>query len=403
MEKFLVLIGALAGAAAAFFGIYRGLIVWKKWKIERSVKQFIETRKFVKENRATLRREVLKLSLKKTVHLNINDDVPLLTKETWLPPNPIPLENVELKVEQDPGVKISLSSQKLPNYAGGKYKKYSKAIEDLDKPEIFDDRVQYRLIGIDDASLVFSKKMYSYFDKINYGEYLVYELAHHYLKWPWIQVHGNRDLLLKQLEEPVDYVILCGINTLTIIHDGEELRIIMHLRGQRKTAYAMGTYHVIPAGEFQPSSKAAVSVYEDLDLWKNIMREYSEEIGLIEEFDGNSTVPFNYDVEPIVSLQTERNKNNIRPFYLGTGLDPITFQGEILTAVVFKEETFNKIFPKVLTENREGKIITDKQRWGRQFTREEYESYRGQNIIAAGEAILNIAWRNRQFFKKCFP
>jgi len=402
MEKFLVLIGAVAGAAATYFGIYRGLIVRKKWKIDRSVIQFIRTRKFVKEKRATLRREALKLNLKKSVHLNINDDVPLLAKETWLPHKPIPLENVELKVEQDPGVKISLSSQKLPNYAGGKYKKYSKAIDDLDKPDTFDDRNQYRLLRINNESLVFSRKMHSYFDKINYGEYLVYELVHHYRKWPWIQGHSNRDLLLKQLQEPADYVILCGVNTLTIIHDGKELRIIMHLRGQRKTASSMGTYHVIPAGEFQPSSKAAASVDEDFDLWKNIMREYAEEIGLMKEFDGNSAVPFNYDIEPIISLQTERDKNNIRPFYLGTGLDPITFQGEILTAVVFKEETFNKIFPNVLTENHEGMIITDKSRWGRQFTQKEYESYRENNTIAAGETILNIAWSNIQFFKECF-
>ncbi|NQT03586.1 MAG: hypothetical protein HQ580_16275 [Planctomycetes bacterium] len=402
MNIFLVIFGTIVGIVAAFFGIYRGLIAWKKWKIERSVIQFKQIRKDIKEKRASLRRAALKLSPIKSIHLNINDDVPLLAKETWLPQKPIPLENVELKVEQDPGVKIGLSTQKLPSYAGGKYKKYSSAIEDLDKPKLFVKRNQYRLLRIDDTSLTFSLKLHSYFDKINYGEYLVYELAHQNRKRTWIQGYSNRDLLLKQLQEPADYVILCGVTTLTIIHDGEDLRIIMHLRGQNETAYAMGTYHAIPAGEFQPSSLATVSVEEDFNLWKNIMREYAEEIGLMEEYDGNNAVPFNYQVEPFISIEDERRKNNIRPFYLGTGLDPITFQGEILTAVVFKEETFNKIFPKVLTKNLEGIIITDKDKWGRQFTQEEYDSYREANTLAAGEAVLNIAWKNRQFFKECF-
>ena len=401
MNIFQVVFGKIVGIVAAFFCIYGGVIVWKKRYIARSATRFIQTRKVVKENRAALRRVALKLCPIKSIHLNINDDVPLLAKETWLPQKPIPLENVELKIEQDPGVNIGLSTQKLPSYAGGKYKKYSNAIENIDKPKVFVKRKQYRLLRIDGTSLTFSKKIHSYFDKTNYGEYLVYELAHQNRKRTWIQGHSNRDLLLKQLQEPADYVILCGVATLTIIHTGENLRIIMHLRGD-DLGTSMGTLHVIPAGEFQPSSLATISVEKDFNLWKNIMREYAEEILLMEEYDGNSGVPFNYLAEPFISLEDERAKNNIRPFYLGTGLDPITFQGEILTAVVFKEETFNKIFGKVKTKNNEGIIITDKDRWGRQFTQEEYDSYRETNTLAAGEAILNIAWKNRQFFKECF-
>ncbi len=337
--------GAVAGViavVAALFGIYRALIVWKNRRIERSIIQFKEARKLIKKNRAALRKPALRSSRAKFVHLNISDDAPLLTKESWLPPKPIPLEKIDLDVEQDPDVKISLSTQRLPIHACGQYKEYSNAIEDLDRPTVFDDRPQYRLLQIDDKRLVFSNKMYSYFDKINYGAYLMYELAHQSRKWPWIQRRSNRDRLLRELQEPADYVVVSGVNTLTIIHDGANLRIVMHLRGQRKTACAMGTFHVIPAGEFQPSSLASVSVDDDFDLWKNIMREYAEEVGLMEEYDGTSTVPFNYNEEPFASMETERDEGNIKPLYLGTGLDTISFQGEILTAIVFKEETFKK-------------------------------------------------------------
>ncbi|MDD5327245.1 MAG: hypothetical protein PHY02_05465 [Phycisphaerae bacterium] len=290
----------------------------------------------------------------------------------------------------------------LPRHAGGKYKRYSQAIEELDKPEEFTDRTQYRLLKVDGTKFVFSNHMYSYFDKINYGEYLVYELEHHNLEKSWFKRHSNRKQLLQQIQEPYNHIVLCGIDTLTMLHNGTELRIIMHIRGADKTATSMGTYHVIPAGEFQPSCIAPASIKEDLNLWKNIMREYAEELLGMDEYDGNSAVPINYGIEPFVSLENERTNGNIRPFYLGFGLEPASLQGEILTVVVFKEETFNKIFPNVLTENREGEIITDKDRWGRQFTEEEYNSYREANILPTTAAILDIAWNQRKFFQKIF-
>ena len=122
----------------------------------------------------------------------------------------------------------------------------------------------------------------------------------------------------------------------------------------------------------------------------------------MEECDGDSTVSFDYDLEPFVSLNRERARKNIQAFYLGTGLDVVTFQGEILTVVVFKEKVFNQIFKEVLGENKEGRIITDKNRWGRPFTEEQLKSYEAKNILASGETILRLAWKNRAFFKSLF-
>ncbi|MBE9572281.1 MAG: hypothetical protein IMF11_16765 [Proteobacteria bacterium] len=393
---------AVVGLIAAGFGIYRGVAVLQERKKGASVAHFMDARKAVKENRETFRRTAFKSARKKSAHLIVDNEVPLLVRENWLPTEPIPLENVELQFKPDPGVKISLSTRKLPSYSGGKYKKYSDAIADLDKPKVFEDRLQYRLIEIEGTRLSFSDKKHSYFDKINYGEYLMHELSHDKLGRWGIPGRSNRRRLLRHVQKPADYVVLTGISTLTLLHDGKDLRIIMHRRGKSETAYAMGTYHVIPAGEFQPSCLATASFREDFNLWKNIMREYAEELLCMDEYDGSGTVPFNYNVEPFNLLEGERAANNIKAFYLGIGLDVITFQGEILTAVVFKEDTFKKVFPKVLDENREGKIITDKDRWGREFTQEEYDSYQDANVLATGEAILNIAWKNRQFFKACF-
>lgn len=402
MGEFLALVIAVVAVSAGAFGIYRGIIAFRERTEKTSIAHFLRARKQVKDTREVLRRNASNLRRQGSAHLTSNDEIPLLVRQSWLPSKPIPLENIELQFKPDPGVKIGLYPRKLPRYGGKKYTKYSDAITDLDKPKVFDNRSQYRLIQIADTKLSFSEKKYSYFDKIEYGEYLMLELSQDNLsKWGVFR-RSNRKRLLKRLQQPADYIVLAGISTLTMIHDGTDLRIIMHLRGKSETAYAMGTFHVIPAGEFQPSCLAPNSFKEDFNLWKNIMREYAEELLCMDEYSGNSTIPINYNVKPFTSLERERAANNIKAFYLGTGLDPITFQGEILTAVVFKEETFNKIFQNVCTENSEGKIITDKYKWGRQFTQEEYDSYRDANIHATGETILNIAWKNRKLFKACF-
>jgi len=402
MDPFTVAMLAAVAGISAVFGIYRGLMIMRAREKEKSVIRFKRIRDAIKDNREELRRKALTLVKEKSKYFTIDDEVPLLVGKKWLPDKPIPLERVTLESVPDPGVNISLYPRKLPIHDGGKYKKYSDAIVDLDKPKKFDPNDQYRLLEVDGTRLTFSKKKYVYFDKIDYGGYLLYELASGYLSRYGAALRSNRKRVFKKLRTPSDYVTLTGISTLTILHDGEALRIIMHIRGKSETAYAMGTNHVIPAGEFQPSCKAPTSFKSDFDFWKNIMREYAEEIGGMDEYDGNSSSPFKYETEPFMSLQNEKTKNNIKVFYLGIGLDVMTLQGEILTAAVFKEETFKKIFPKVINENREGKIITDIDRWGRPFTQEEYNSYLGEKTLATGEAILNIAWRNRRFFKACF-
>jgi hypothetical protein len=66
-----------------------------------------------------------------------------------------------------------------------------------------------------------------------------------------------------------------------------------------------------------------------------------------------------------------------------------------------RENTFNEIFPTISDKNDEGGIITEKQRWGRLFTYKEVDIYRGKNTLATAEAILTLAWRNREVFKNC--
>jgi hypothetical protein len=384
-----------------------GLIVFYRGRRDRneakSVERFKLVRNEVRDKRETFRRDAIVRGRLEINGLVVTDEIPLLVAEDWLPPTPTPLEDVRLQFKPDPWAQqIDLPWRKLPISSGIQYKRYSDAISKLDPPKQFEDRRQYRLIEINNGTLSFSSKPYSYFDKINYGEYLMLEFAHNAHNKRRSAFRDRRKSILKRLKGPADYVVLAGISTLTLLHDGTGLRFLMHIRGKTETAFASGTFHVLPAGEFQPACLAPTSFQTDFDLWKNIKREYAEEVLDLAEYDGNSAVPFDYDAEPFMSLENEKAANNIRAFYLGTGLDAITFQGEIMTVIVFKEEVFNRIFGEPREMNREGKIITDRHRWGEPFTKEKVDAYQGKNILATGDAILKIAWKNKDFFMSVF-
>jgi len=60
-------------------------------------------------------------------------------------------------------------------------------------------------------------------------------------------------------------------------------------------ATAAGIYDVIPAGEFQPSSIAPPDLINDFDIWRKIVREFSEELLGAPEYDGCPWTPNRVD------------------------------------------------------------------------------------------------------------
>ena len=370
-------------------------------RLDNSKERFKQIRDEIKKGREALQKEALK-GLRERLPGNLpEENVKLFVQEGWLPPIPIPIDAVKISQAKDPSIAIPVPTRGLPLRKVGKYENYASAIGELDKPDKFENNYHYRLLDIREANLTFSEKSYRYFDKINYGEMLLYDFASLKNKNASVSDCLTRDRWY-EVKQPKDYVILAGVNTLTLLHAGDHMRILMHFRKPKTNAYASGTHHVIPAGEFQPSCQAPASFKDDFDLWKCMMREYAEEIGCMDEYDGNNTIPFDYSSQPFLALEEEKAKKNIQPFYLGTGLDPATMQAEIMTVAVFREETFNRIFPAIKTENAEGSIITARNRWGLPFTREQLNSYTEENTLSSGQSILNLAWAHRKMFENCF-
>jgi hypothetical protein len=137
----------------------------------------------------------------------------------------------------------------------------------------------------------------------------IFEAVAHEMAYAHLDDHGSicpgqptlRDLPFRKLiGDPFSFTrrpILPSISTLTVRRDNDDASFVLHRRDPRSVAVAGGMLQVIPSGVFQPSSVMPAAVEADFDLWRNIMREYSEELLGNPEHDGDGQ-PLRYDEEP---------------------------------------------------------------------------------------------------------
>jgi hypothetical protein len=174
--------------------------------------------------------------------------------------------------------------------------------------------------------------------------------------------------------------------------------LVLHHRDAGNVAVAGGMYHIMPAGVFQPSCMSPQACSVDFDLWRNMMREYSEEFLGNLEHEGNASTPIDYErEEPFRSLHQARREGKLRVFCLGVGVDPLTLWGEILTVGVFDDDAFDEIFHGLVAANDEGTIV-GVQGAGRgiPFSQERVDQLLDREPLApAAAACLALAWRHR--------
>jgi hypothetical protein len=148
---------------------------------------------------------------------------------------------------------------------------------------------------------------------------------------------------------------------------------------------------VFPTGVFQPASVIPTPDSPDFDLWRNVMREYSEEYLGNPEHDGDGP-PIDYaSDEPFRSLDSARAAGRIRVLCLGIGIDALNYVGDILTVAIFDAEVFDEIFGKMVQENDEGTV--DRQ----VFTFDQGTITRlleTEPLAPSGAACLHLAWEH---------
>jgi hypothetical protein len=338
------------------------------------------------------------------------------THPDWAMSAPVDIGQVRLTLLPDarpptingsePEAQLSLPLHSL----GHRYDRYSTAIRYLDRPRLFENRHSYRLLAVaregSRTSLDFG--IATYFDKVDISETLVHEFAsayidrsHRHLSPPpsW------EDLPFRTLiGSPFDLSrrpVLPGVITLTLRRSpATSPSMLLHLRDPSRVAIGGRVPTLIPSGEFQPSTIAASSYESDLDLWRNVVREYSEELLGTPEHDGSQGSPLDYERWPLFRMLTEaRDRGHVRLLFLGIACNPLSLGTDVLTVAVFDDTTFDLAFQSLRRFNSEGSILGHDPRRstpGLAFDQGTVDRLlRDHQLAPSSAACLALAWRHR--------
>ncbi len=341
---------------------------------------------------------------------------PLIAGAGWIPDEPAELRSLRLTLDEQPHP-VALDGSEAetlptrPLCAPGQwFDRYTSAIRHLDPPRLFESRPSYRLLDDHLGSGTLHFGLAAYFDKIDMSEALGHELAIACLREHNGVPHSAEPLrdelpFRTLIGDPFDLArraIIPAVTTLTIRlrRYPAEPSFLLHWRDPAKVATAAGVYDVIPAGEFQPASVALWDRHNDFDLWRNIVREYSEELLGTPEHDGTRTKPIDYHAWPLYrALEDAQAAGAVVPFVLGLGLDALTLAATILTVVVIDDDVFTRAFGAATRYNEEGEIVAigdGRPTEGIPFTGESVRRMLNSEPMASpGAACLALAWRHR--------
>jgi transcriptional regulator with XRE-family HTH domain len=338
----------------------------------------------------------------------------LITAPGWIPNDPLPLRSISLQLNEGPQERevtgreqVSLHVRPLQS-AERAFACYSDAIRNIDPPALLENRPSYRLLQCIRPSLSLGFGLGAYFEKLDTSEAIGHEIAAACMPEG---IPSSPQCLVGHLPmrdlvgDPFDLhrrAVIPAITTLTI-----RLRrypaapsFLLHWRNPAAVATAGGVYDAIPAGEFQPSNVALWDRRNDFDLWRNITREYSEELLGAPEYDGHRTEPIDYDAWPLYQqMEKAHDAGTVTAWLLGIGLDALTLAATILTVVVIDDDVFDSIFGHAVRFNDEGEIVgigDGRAIDGVPFTSETVtRMLESEPMAAPGAACLALAWQHR--------
>ncbi len=335
----------------------------------------------------------------------------LIAPQSWLPAAPVDLADIAMSWVPDAaprrvtGTEPETRRLRPLRAPGHQYDRYTAAVRYLDPPSLFENRPSYRLLGLAWASATGGMRfgLSTYFDKLDISEAIGHELA---------EVRSRKDTQVTErdlpfrsfLDDPFDFgrrAVLPAITTLTLRRALGGASFLLHWRDPRKVATAGGVYDVIPAGEFQPSSIAPHDLSNDFDIWRNIIREFSEELLGAPEHDGSGSAPIDYDGWPLHRALCEaRAEGKAKSVCLGVGLDALTLAATILTVTVIDADVFDAQFGDAVRVNAEGITVfsEDGQPAGHGIEfceRNVTRLLRREPMAAPGAACLALAWRHK--------
>ncbi|MET8140001.1 helix-turn-helix transcriptional regulator [Sphaerisporangium sp. NPDC005288] len=368
-------------------------------------------RRYLNQHRAELARQA-SLLYPSDVRLK---STALIAPREWLPDEPVRLEEIELEWVDGSmprgidGTEPESQQVRPLRALGRQFESYTSAVRYLDPPKLFENRPSYRLTDVHWAQsggrMCFG--LANYFDKLDVSEAVGHELA-------LVQMENTDKKVTRLPELPFRSLIgdpfafgrramIPAITTLTLRRRRThgDASFLLHWRDPRRVATASGLYDVIPAGEFQPSSMAPWDRSNDFDLWRNVVRELSEELLGTPEHDGSRSTPIDYDAWPLYrDLQRGRVNGQVSIYCLGVALDSLTLATTILTALVIDDDLFDRIFADIVHANAEGITVSavDGMAGGKGIPFSEGNVgrlLRKEPMASPGAGCLALAWRHR--------
>lgn len=316
-------------------------------------------------------------------------EVPMLATPGWLFDAPEDLSSVVIERASHDGDPQHLVERsrvfKGLNLAGPST--YSEAIFQANPASEYFPGTIYRPTSVraGDNRLTVTLERGQYFDYLDTSEVLAFEA-----------ILGDKGLGLRRgIADPFDLtnrVASLGILTLTVCTSAAGATFLMH---KRSGQYVVGDalYHVVPAGEFAPSDLSLAAIDADFDLWRNITREFAEELLGLPDAQGQGGRRLDYEnATPYRELNAAKADSDLRVRTFGIGLDPLTLKPELLTVVVIASSTFEQIFPSPLPRTPEGTVVE-----GIPFTVKNVEDYVTSASTRHGaKAVLKLAWKHRE-------
>ena len=373
--------------------------------LHASQQRWRDERRYLNEHRHDL------AQLARQLYSDIPQVQGLLTSDGWIPPAPIPLDEVHLGWDTDPpspritGAEPPSATVRPLASSAGTFPTYSAAMAQLAPPTTFENRPCYGLTGITTTAaapqLTFSTA--TYFDVIDVAEAVAHELAQAAQDTGQRLPSEGRLPFRRSIGDPRDLAartVVPAASVLTIRRSSTDgPTMLLHRRDSTKVAHGGGLYQVVPVGVFQPTSPTQANWTNDFDLWRFITREYDEE--LLGAPENTSNEPLDYDAWPFYqALQKAIQNGSLQVFWLGLGMDPLSLVTDILVAAVFDQPVFDELFQHLVETNAEGDIVgvatSSAGTVGIPFTQAAVDHFTGtQPMQAAGAALLDLAWRHR--------
>lgn len=386
-----------------------GWISINQYHAAKSAREFLLVRRTLRESLRELRRFA---GEHHRAMLGADSGLAAFTKPGWLPSRPLETDQIVLNLVPAPPPPRSDPLRALVRYwpvsdTGRRYTRYHEAVSALDRPANWFNAASYRMVDVRPAEngdgLSLDLTTTRYWDGFDTTEALAHESAHVYLRTNGSRIDGP---FRRALADPFDFRrrhCTIGFAAVTIRRDLDNATFFLMKRGA-KVATGVNMTSAVPTGEFQPSNDSSRSVRHDLDLWRAVIREYAEEFLGQEEIRERRNVPVDYDREPPFDLMLEaRNRDQMRLYFLGLGIEPLTWKAQIYSVCVFESGTFDQLFAEMTRENAEGvfQLPTPQRASGLPFqgwpfdeatVRKYVESH---ELSPSSQAALQLTWRHR--------